>query len=282
MKCFLCFILLASTFQSFSTHLDNVLGIKTQWESSDDIVSASLKTQIETIAKNGKYIYDPNCLWRKLENDICHNPFPEKSADLIAKAKLFHKETLGFFNAWKSLKKKWDFGGIWQGHALDQLIHNVPGNWIVDFSGDVFVTDASEFDSTFEISDYIVDIFPYADVKIINGFMIASTSARIGGSIYYQNKKTQSSTDNPNEVLKIVLFADKNFSGTRLDAWATGVIAGGKKILAHLWELKEFKNQWAYFYFDLEGNAHCSTNIKCQLTENPKTITVPQLLTLKQ
>jgi hypothetical protein len=239
---------------------------------------SELEKEIRFFAEEGREFLDPDCIWRTEINNQCP-PVQEKFIPLVNELdKLsmeYNEQTLHYFDVRHNKKGKIrrDFGGVWQGWALEKLQLKVTGNWLVDFSGDMLLNAPLKGERQFIISDAVFDKFKYATVKIEKGYFDTSVSTRLeGGKVRVPDGLEVPQDDK--QILKVVLFAIPRFSGSRLDAWSTAIAAGGTKVLEHLWSLKEYKGQWGYFYFENSGHPHCSDNIHCDLTGKEKTVEV--------
>ncbi len=242
----------------------DVFGVTVAWEGTTTAVESQIASELSRLQTEGREFLDPDCKWRaKTSEGLCDNRFPEETARLDRLAEEFRLETLGFFNVRYEggEKPRRDFGGIWQGYALQKIQEKVAGSWLVDISGDILVKKVDKPQKPLVITDPVFDAVAFAEVELSDGYMIASVSKKLGSKI---QAPAGSTVDIHDQILKVVLFASPKFSGARLDAWATGVISGGKKVLDHLESLKEFRGQWAYFYFEPNGKVHCSTNIQCR------------------
>ncbi len=277
---FICFIALISASVTYANELKrDLMGITVRWESPDEETRRLIAAEVARVATEGAQYYDPDCLFRK-PNAIgnCSNAFKEKSEELTRLTDALKEETQGYFDIHhrKLDPLKRDFGGVWQGHAIDELRKLKLGAYIIDFSGDIFLSDSSATGKKLIITDPVFDELSYATLILNHGFMIASVSKKLGGKVRVPDALADKA-DTKGQILKVVLFASPEFSGARLDAWSTGVIAGGTKVLEHLETLKEFHDEWTYFYFDLKGKPHCaekSSRISCDFESTEKIIKV--------
>ncbi len=256
----------------------DLLGITARWESPSEQTTRQLRGEMARLALEASEQYDPDCLFRKPNAlGICANRFEKAAAALSEASALYREETLGFFDIHHRQQSppKRDFGGVWQGDAIDAMKSLLNGDFIVDFSGDIFLTSPRATDRELIVTDPVLDVLKYATVRLNRGFMVASVSRRMGGKVRVpdalQNVKPEG------EILKAVLFAEPQFSGARLDAWSTAVVAGGTKVLRHLESLEKFQGQWEYFYFEPDGTPHfsqTSQRLKVESTGFEREITV--------
>lgn len=232
-----------------------LFGISARWEANEPIVEQEISNELSRMAIEGKEYLDPDCIWRKTNRGVCTNRFPRKTAELEKMAELYQEETQGYFDI-RHQKDKRDFGGMWQGYALDQL-RSVRGEWLVDLSGDILFWDQAQLSQPIIVTDPVFDEVEYARVEMPKGLVMASVGKKLEGKIVTPSKLTR-----PQEPIhKVVLFADPKMSAARLDAWSTAIIAGGVSVLRHLWTLEEFQGQWGYFFFDERGQGYVSSNV---------------------
>ncbi len=244
-----------------------VFGVSLRWEAAQKNTSDALSKPIEKMSQEFSISHDPDCIWRSQVKGKCLNKYKAQTQEIEKLAEKMKTETLGYFdvklsaaNKSPNLQKR-DFGGISQGYFLEKLAVKEKGNWLGDFAGDIFFTGGFIPSKPFTITDPLIDKGIYAKVNMNSGWMLSSTSKVLGA-----NMRNPVDPEQKEEFLRVVLFAKKEFSGARIDAWSTAVQVGGHKVLDHLWtELPAYKGQWAYMYFAISGEVKCSENIKCHL-----------------
>jgi hypothetical protein len=247
-----------------------VFGVKlraeTPSQSTLDIITQKI-TQFEEV---NRYAMDPDCLWRKKTNLTCENPYLNQTLKLEALADQYKTETVGYFDVLHHEKK--DFAGMSQGFFLESLVNDSTAKWLVDFAGDIYFSGEFPLSKELTIADPLDERLTFSVVEFKSGgYMIAASSRALGAEMRNPNTKNNWQED----FQKIVLFSDKDFSGSRLDAWSTALIAGGVKLLDQLNNIDKYKNHWGYIYFNQNGEAFCSSNLKCQLSQLPRKITLP-------
>ncbi len=251
----------------FGANQYTMFGVTVNWDAETSEKATAIQAALSQMNKEGREYFDPDCRWRSpLPSGICENHFTAKTAELDRLAQSFRQETLGYFDVLYEKKKnpKRDFGGLWEGFVLDSLKVNIPGRWVVDVAGDILVRDSSVTKTSIVISDPVFDSVPYATVKLKSGYINTSVSSRLGSKVITPEDVSDKASSE-GEILKIVIFASDDLSGARAHAWATGVIAGGEKVLKHLRTLKQYEGKWGYFYFHPDGTPVCSGNLQCQL-----------------
>lgn len=236
-----------------------LFGTRVDVEAKSLKFAKGLKKEIIQLKTSFTQAMDPDCIWRKKNQGHCENAEADKTAELESLAQKFNKETLGAFNIKKNKHSKRDFSGLSQGYFIDQI--KKERFVIIDFSGDIFFSGGFTPSKKIVIGEPFLSVIPFAEVNLKSGWMITSGSKKLGANIY----RPENATANENNFLQVTLFAQASFSGARLDAWTTAIASGGRKVLNHLWDLQEFKGQWAYFYFDSQGFPYCSKNLICDL-----------------
>ena len=273
----ICFIVMNPL---FAIDQMDFFGITVRWQGEDYIHEAQIKKLLVKLSEESKHYFDPDCRWRPLnEFGLCENKFPQQVQEITQLAEEYRQETLGFFDVLYNKKTgttaKRDFGGLWQGYSLQKIKEVISGKWILDFSGDIYTSELPCTENQITITDPVFDAINYVFVNINRGYVMASVAKDLGGKIQVPNAISDATVeDDPNFILKVVLFAAPTFEGARLDAWTTAIIAGGKKVIDHLWELPEYRNQWAYFYFNSEGTPICSKNIECNFAGKNRSVRV--------
>lgn len=146
--------------------------------------------------------------------------------------------------------------------AIVQSLNNLKLNgWVGDFKNTTYA--AKDYEKIkIPVSLFVTDAFmnsePYAMVSMDHGWMItAAESDKIAIS-------------EKNRIKKITIFSDATISGTTLNLWAKAVSLGGLDILKILKKKNEYKDHWAYVYFDSQDNTICSSNIECHLQDPRK------------
>jgi hypothetical protein len=246
-------------------HEQELFGVSLRVEARKPEVRDRLVQQIERLTPDLLHSLDPDCIWRP---EPCTNRNAERTRELEVIAAGLHGETLGFFDIHAGGRTgKRDFAGMSQGYLLERMARHTDGEWIGDFAGDIYISGGFQPTRTVGISDPLLETVPYAQVEMKRGWMIAATGPALGG-------KVRKLADEKTAFRRVVLFAAPGFSGTRLDAWSTALTAGGSTLLKHLWNLEPYRGQWGYLIFDAEGRVLCSPNIRCQLDQRPRTVTV--------
>ncbi len=257
---------------------ETIFGVSVTWQAEQSEKSEAIRQTLTQLAKEGKEFLDPDCRWRKPgQKGRCENRFRERTRELDQLAAKFREETLGYFDVGHDARTvgKRDFGGLWEGFALDKLRKEITGSWLVDVAGDILVTSPFSSHLPIVITDAVFDEVHYASVKMERGIVATSVSKRLGGLVRVPDALGESGEAAASgEILKIVLFASPELSGARAHAWATAAIAGGKKVLTHLKSLEPFAGKWAYFYFLPDGTPVCSERIRCQLIGANRTVEV--------
>ncbi len=239
----------ASDVKRVFSYETTLYGVKFSWQTT---VWENHKILINFIKNDVKKInLDPDCIWGK----ECHGKVPNLD-DHIKKLEI---DTLGAFKV--KNKGKRDYSAISQGYILDLLRHKVKGPYILDFSGDMLISQSEKFSPYLSVNDPIWKEFEFARIYFPSGIMIASGGKHVGGEI--REKKHLKK----NRIQKVVLFAPLKTNALEVDAWATAIISGGRKIL----EIMSIKKKWAYLYFDFKGRPTCSSEIVCDF-KNKKII----------
>ncbi len=249
------------------THKLFGVGFRIQAESPK--LSKEINDYIKSKISFYQAAFDPDCFYKGLGNTLCgKEQLPPEFATLIEKIKT---ETQGKFQLEVESKSKdapakiRDYGGIAQGAVLEELARKFSEKWYGNFAGDIFISPNYKAESLVYISDSILPDTPYAAVDMNGGWISSSVSPDHGGKVR-NAKKTDFDFD------KIVLLANSNFNGARLDAWSTALVEGGIDLLRHLKSLKEFQGQWTYLYFDNKGKIVCSPELTCELSDSTKRI----------
>ncbi|MDB9786513.1 hypothetical protein OAB57_00260 [Bacteriovoracaceae bacterium] len=252
-----------------------LLGVSLNWQTNSYKDNKTTITYYNINEKRFGESLDPQCLWRSLHNGVCENTFHRYSKKINLLSRQFSIETEYAFDSIKKMKSEklyQDYGGLSQGYILEMLKNKIENNIIVNYSGDFYLKNSFQLDNhTIILTDPLWEKIPFATISMNSGFIIASGSNLLGGLI-----RSSSDLDPTNRIQKVVLFAAPQFSGTRLDAWATAIIAGGKKTLGILQEKKKYRRLWGYIYFNVSGEPICSSNIKCEFDSTKRTIVVPR------
>jgi hypothetical protein len=246
-----------------------VFGVDFRWETPSSEVQDRLSENATSLQKEYSISMDPDCIWRVKNGNKCENPFATETQSLEKFTDDIKKETLGYFDIrWndKAHGVRRDFSGISEGFILERLARVASGPWLGDFAGDIFFSGDFVPTRPITIADPLTDRGPYAKVEMTSGWMISSSSRILGAKMRNPIDPESSWKE---DFQRVIFFAGPNFNGTRLDAWTTGAVVGGWKVLNHLWDLKPYKGQWAYFFFDSAGRPGCSSNLHCSF-ENPK------------
>lgn len=253
----------------------NIFGVDLRLETPNSEIHNELKENTLRLGKILKEAIDPDCLYRKKTQSICVNNFPQITSKLEKMAEEIKKETKGFFEIRIKNKEntfKRDFAGLSQGFFLDELKKNSSKKWLGDFAGDIFFSGGFKTSRKLSIADPIFEAIDFAEVEMERGWMLASTSRNFGGKMrnpINNQKKWQE------DFQRLILFAKPDFSGTRLDAWSTAIMAGGRELLINLWQLKKYRKQWAFLYFDKNGETHCSPNLICHFNKKARLVKFP-------
>ena len=243
-----------------------VFGVKLYWHSSDAETLKFLSKEIKEKSIRYQTSWDPDCFYRPLISQSCPKSTRPGDLDEISHlSKQVKYETDGFFDIYrlKDGVTKRDFGGIAQAFFLEVLKQKVRKPWFANFAGDIYQSPFySQLSGPIEIAEPLAPKVRFA--KVILKFGGWAVFSEAGGS----NPKP--------DFRQVVLFAEPNFNGGRLDAWATTIVRGGRKYLEKLWANATFTEKWAYLYFGSRGEVICSPNIECQLDLPPsmRTVTV--------
>lgn len=244
---------------------EKIFGTFIEWEAADLKTNSKIKEKLAAVKSDDAKNFDPDCMYRPLEGGQCSSvPNPERLAKIEKLSSEIQKESLGHFNivAAKKTKLYRDFGGIYQGFIVDEL--NDYGPSYLNFSGDIYLDRSIRPSKDLWITHPSIQDLDYIKVDMSSGWILSASSPKLVAEM--RSGKTKKTLKN-SDFQKIVLFAKPEFSGARLDAWATALISGGKKLLNHLWQLDLYQGQWAYMYFEDPSSMRCSPNINCNLTE---------------
>lgn len=248
-------------------------GTEFLWVTPSSVSNKEIERALSDLRKNSR-AYDPDCLWTQDAKSKCEDsPLPKVTSELDALAASLKAETDGAFDVIleKEGKKFRDYGGLVQGYVLENL-KKTPGKWSANFAGDFFVPEGAGDLREIYVGDWGMSGLPFAKVKMNSGWVIGSLAPENGSAIIDPATKSPKSKA---DFQKIVLFAKPEFNGSRLDAWSTALIIGGKPLLKKLRELKAYEGQWEYFYADSSNNLICSKNLKCKLFGSNRTIVTP-------
>ena len=259
-----------------------VFGVSLRWESESKEVDAALTEKIKKYESEFRESMDPDCRWRKREkNGECRNRFSEQTKQLEAIAEVIKKETLGVYEITHKGKDgitRRDFDGLSQGYFLNKLKGEVKDPWMADFAGDIFVAPKLKTSKPLTVGDPLIASVNYATVDMPGGgWMIMSAGRALGAKL--RNPKSDKPDDvdgAPKEDYQlIVVFARPDFDGARVDAWATAIVAGGKEVLEHLWQIKDYQDQWAYFGFTADSIPFQSKNVEFSEKDGKRTVKIP-------
>jgi hypothetical protein len=243
-----------------------LFGVDLRIETPSQAPREEAATWLKQMSTSFSRALDPDCLWRDYHK-AC-SPLNAQELLLLkdaeTKAASYFNETGKVFDI-KTEKRKRDFAGLSQGWVLDLLKSKLPDNFLADFSGDIYFTGGFTPVKQLTIGDPLSPSLTYAEVLMPEGgWMIASTGKNHGGQI--REKK------NP-DLAYVVLFARKDFSGSRLDAWATSLVAGGSETLSKILTLKDFKDQWGALVFKQDGSVETYGNVKLTKTSQGRQVT---------
>ena len=268
---FLILSLISCSHQKHYFQSKKVFGVPWRLESPRSDTFNRISQKAENLEEVFKYAMDPDCRWIKPIAGKCLNPQEDQTKKLEELAQILKVETLNFYDIRHSGKR--DFDGLSQGYFLESIKEDEHDPWLIDFAGDIYFNGGFTPQKTFSIADPLNEKVSFAKVAFTHGgFMIASSSRLLGANMYNPvsaNKKWQE------DFQKIVLFGDTHFNGARLDAWATALIVGGERLLNHLWKLERYKGMWGYLYFNKNGEAICSENLKCDFEKSERLVEVP-------
>lgn len=268
-----CILLAVSCSSHYFTSSENskqdryLFGVPFRSEAPSEEKVLEIDKKISELEPIYREVLDPDCRWRSSVNGKCPQNYEKEVHFIEHKAKKLKEETLGYFDIHHQGKR--DLDGLSEGHILELLKQDITPPWLINFAGDLFFTGGFEPDYPMTISDPLHSQLTFAVVQMDSGWMTAGTSRMLGAQV--RNPKTQKVWREDFQM--IVLFASPSFDGTRLDVWSTAIMAGGRKLLKHLWS-NENKN-WAYLYFDNKGEPYCSDNLKCLWNEQPRKVIVP-------
>jgi hypothetical protein len=250
-----------------------VFGVSLQWFTPHKETLDKITKQVEKLEHIYTDAMDPDCLWRKSKT-ICINSQSVETKKLDLLAKEFKRETLGYFDVHNLKGKKTyrDFSGLSQGLFIDKLRTSIEDAMVVDFAGDIFMSGPFNEAPRLSIADPALPESSFAAVNMSAGWMLAATSRDLGAHMW--NHKVTRGQKWREDFVRVVLFANPNFQGARLDAWSTALVVGGEKLLEHLWKQKKYQGQWAYLVFDRKITPRCSPNISCRFDIRPRVIEV--------
>ena len=211
--------------------------------------------KLSLLIKDNEKKLDPDCFYQ--ENSRCKTNDSNSEIDNIAS--LMKKETMGHFDV--SYSGVRDFGGIAQGFILEKFKKrhlNKDDDLLVDFGKDFLLTGKSKKKIT--LSEPTMPLLPFGSIVIQDGSILSSWSKAYGGK--YHSKQDS-------DFVFVVLKGELDFSITRLDAWSSALILGGKALLKHLTSKKEYLNKWKYVYLDRKSNQLvCSKSVLCKKGHN--------------
>jgi hypothetical protein len=255
-----------------------VFGVELRWESENAEADTILTKKIEQYQSEFTQSMDPDCRWRKPVNGICENNFPEQTKELEKIAEVIKKETLGVYEILHKGKDgivRRDFDGLSQGFFINRLKGEIKLPWMADFAGDIFVHPLIKPTKNLIVGDPLIEAVTYATVDMPGGgWMIASAGRALGAKLRNPNQ-TKEEEAPKEDFQKIIVFAEPNFDGARVDAWATAIVAGGKPVLEHLWTLKDYEGKWGYFGLTSESKPVWSNNLKFRERDGVRTVIVP-------
>lgn len=226
---------------------------------------AAIKRLLTDVKANTQS-FDPDCYYSPKEG-ACPVAKPYAlSKDLDALAEGLKTETAGSFDVVRTVgdKKKRDYGGMIQGYLIDEMKKVTSSPIAVNFAGDIYVSPKFKNVPSLSVEDALVKGVKLATVSMSSGWMLGSVSPLGGSKIV--DPKTGAEIEKP-DFHKVVLFAKPEFSGTRLDAWSTALIVGGRTLLDKLSSMPEYKGQWGYVIVDNQERAFCSTNLVCDFKQ---------------
>ncbi|MBY0453183.1 MAG: FAD:protein FMN transferase [Bdellovibrionaceae bacterium] len=247
-----------------ATNSTEVFAVPFNWAGESKDIDKNISSLVEKV-KAATPAYDPDCYYSKKQP--CSVKGAEVTAQLDKAAAEYKTETDGAFEVVvETDKKKYrDYGGFAQGFVIDQMKKNLKGNYLLNFAGDIYLSNRFSTSPQLVIGVPGGDNIAYAKVVMEKGWMLGSSSPGYGSKTRIPKKFQPKDGAFQYDFKKIVLFANDQFEGARLDAWSTALVVGGKKLLRKLENDQAYKGQWAYFYFDSDGNAVCSANITCSL-----------------
>lgn len=240
-------------------------------ESSSQKSLREIQSKIKLEKKRLNIAMDPDCKWRTSPVGQCKNTEIKLTQTLENLASLFQQETQGVFNIKRSSQAKRDFSGLSQGYFIDLIKSDHKA--VINFSGDIFFSGGFVPKGHFLVGEPYNSRISFAPIKVNSGWIITSGSKKLGADIYSPEGLSEKNFNG--DFLQMTLFAKPEFSGARLDAWTTALMAGGKDLLRQLWKNPNFSNKWAYFYFDKKGHPYCSKNLRCKLKGKDKVVIVP-------
>jgi hypothetical protein len=209
--------------------------------------------------------FDPDCYYKK---DPCPAlPDTPTTKEITQLSDDIKTETLGYFEVrvLKNGKLRRDFGGIAQGFVLNQIYQAQKSDWSGDFSGDIFIARGAQRE-WIGVADPRIPELDLAKIQMASGWVMGGTSPEYGDEF---RNPIKGETVKKSDFVRLILVAKPEFDGGRLDAWETALMAGGKKLLDHLWILDKYAGQWGYYYVARDGSQICSPNLVCDL--NPST-----------
>lgn len=241
----------------------SLFGVKLLAEANNPTLTEKIRSEIATRTPYYQSAFDPDCYYKESGNQKCggKDKLPENFDQLIAD---IESETDKKFTLVDKVgeKPKRDYGGIAQGAVLEELARKFPEGWFANFAGDIYVAPKTKLKDPIFVTDPLVGGMPYAVVDMDSGWVSSSHSPAFEGQVRDPKQQTF-------DFDKIILFAQPDFNGARLDAWSTALINGGKPLLTKLVKTKKYDGQWAYMYFEDGGKVVCSPKIKCNF-KNPK------------
>ena len=259
--------ILGPTNKSFAARDEHTLwgtyiSIETQ-KASD--VSRYLKKFLD-IAQQWQAVLDPDCYY--IQKDCTPGKkLPKELEGLVKKLSI---ETLGYFNILSNPHdpaSAREFAGLSEGFLLEEFRKAVENeaslptqNLVVDFGKDFLILGPKKRSILW--GDPILQVLPLAEFKIQKGFLLGASERKTGS--FMRNPKVKNSKNWKEDFSTITLLAKPSFSGSRLKAWATALIPGGKPLLAHLLSLREFRGMWSYAYIDKKSKQLiCSPDLLC-------------------
>ena len=250
-----------------------IFGVSLWWETPSAEAQTWLEGEVLRLSREFSMSMDPDCIWRSRDGG-CVQAHAEQTATLESLADEIGVETLGYFDI-RSVgpdgQIRRDFAGISQGYFLETLARQAKAPWLGNFAGDIYVSGGFKPELPIAITDPLAPRLPYAKIELKAGWAIASTGRGLGAKIRNPNASHEWTDD----YQRVVLFAQRDFNGARLDAWSTALMAGGEKLMAHLWQLEKYRGQWGYFLFDENGKPSCSANVECVLDGPTKIVRTP-------
>lgn len=238
---------------------DQYFGVSFRFESKDLINVNGFKLKMDRLVQRLKVVLDPDCLWRAKKDKLCefHKEYEAEKQALDHLSNIIYQETNGFFSvAIKGHKK--DYSGLSQGYFIEQVKKTVREPWLIDFSGDIYLSKDMKPDKSLGIRDPLNSFLRYASVHMKSGWMIGAGGPSLGV------KLLDPSTGRPpvkNDFNFIVIFAKPEMNGARVDAWATAIMVGGERVLKYIQSLTKYKGEWGYLLFTKNGAIKTSENI---------------------